>query len=223
MNSIHNSKRDVIPLVMWIILFSGIVVLSIIRLIHLNDVSGYPVRLDALFIGLYLSWMLIELKITRRDVIAEDKTTADCMTCQFYGAGQALTILSALWFSGAWRSLNIIHLLGIGLFLTGVLYRLWAIRTLGRFYSHRVRTQSRHRIVVIGPYRFTRHPAYAGMIVANVGIAIYFFNQVTLGVLLILLVPAILLRIFIEEKTLFKIEGYAQYAENRKRLFPGVW
>jgi hypothetical protein len=34
---------------------------------------------------------------------------------------------------------------------------------------------------------------------------------------------SILLRMFIEEKTLFKIEGYADYSENRKRRISLIW
>jgi protein-S-isoprenylcysteine O-methyltransferase Ste14 len=74
-----------------------------------------------------------------------------------------------------------------------------------------------------GPYRFTRHPAYAGMIIANAGISIYFFNWVTICIFLLLLLPAIFMRIVFEERTLFGIEGYAEFAKRRKRLFPVIW
>jgi protein-S-isoprenylcysteine O-methyltransferase Ste14 len=61
------------------------------------------------------------------------------------------------------------------------------------------------------------------MIIANAGISLYFFNWVTIIVFFFILLPAILLRIFIEEKTLLGIRGYAEYARKRKRLFPAVW
>jgi protein-S-isoprenylcysteine O-methyltransferase Ste14 len=118
---------------------------------------------------------------------------------------------------------EVAYFVGISIFLFGVCYRLWAIRTLGQYYSHRVRTAAQHQIVAFGPYRFTRHSAYAGMIIANAGICIYFFNWVTIRVFLFMLVPAILLRIVIEERTLFGIEGYSEFAKKRKRLFPAVW
>jgi protein-S-isoprenylcysteine O-methyltransferase Ste14 len=111
----------------------------------------------------------------------------------------------------------------MGTSLAGGCYRLWAIRTLGQYYSHKVQTVAQHQIVASGPYRFTRHPAYAGMIIANAGISLYFLNWVTVGVFLLILVPAILLRIRTEERTLFGIEGYAEFARTRKRLFPAVW
>ena len=131
--------------------------------------------------------------------------------------------MTALWFPSVWRIPNVAHFIGMGFFLSGGCYRLWAIRTLGQFYSHKVQIVTHHRIVVSGPYRFTRHPAYAGMIVAHAGICIYFFNWVTLIVFLFMLVPAIILRIIIEEKTLFGIRGYSEFAEKRKRLFPALW
>ena len=61
------------------------------------------------------------------------------------------------------------------------------------------------------------------MIIANAGISIYFFNWVTLCVFLFILVPAIVLRIVIEERTLLGIDGYSEFAKKLKRLFPAVW
>ena len=216
--------KDLTPLIMWFILFFGVIVLAVIRLYRIfDDWQGYPAYLDIIFICLYLTWMIIELRVTKKDVNTKGKKTSDSMTCQLYGFGQALTFLTALWFPSVWRIPNVAHFVGLSIFLFGGMYRLWAIQTLGRYYSHRVRTVSQHQIVVSGPYRFTRHPAYAGMIIANAGIAIYFLNWATICVFLLILLPAIFLRIVIEEKTLFRIEGYPEFAKKRKRLFPAIW
>ena len=139
-----------------------------------SDCVRFILALDIIFIILYLLWMTIELRVTKKDVNTEGKKVSDFMTCQLYGFGQALTLLTALWFQSVWQVLNVAHFVGLSLFMFGGLYRLWAISTLGRYYSHRVRTLSQHQIVASGPYRFTRHPAYAGMIIANAGISIYF-------------------------------------------------
>ena len=216
--------KDFTPLIMWFILFFGVIVLAVIRLYRtFDDWQGYPTYLDIIFICLYLTWMIIELRVTKKDVNTEGIKTSDSMTCQLYGLGQALTFLTALWFPSVWQAPNVAHFVGLSIFLLGGMYRLWAIQTLGRYYSHRVRTVSQHQIVVSGPYRFTRHPAYAGMIIANAGIAIYFLNWATICVFLFILLPAIFLRIVIEEKTLFGIEGYPEFAKKRKRLFPAIW
>jgi protein-S-isoprenylcysteine O-methyltransferase Ste14 len=217
-------SKDFTPLVMWFCLLTGIIVLAVTRSSRVISVwNEYLVNFDTVITGWYILWMLIELRISQNDVNTEGKKTADFATCQIYGLGQALTILTALWFPSGWRVPNVAHVVGLGIFLFGCCYRFWAIRTLGQFYSHRVRTVAQHQIVVSGPYRLTRHPAYAGMIIANAGISLYFMNLVTIAVFLFILVPAILLRIVIEERTLFGIEGYSEYARNRKRLFPAVW
>jgi protein-S-isoprenylcysteine O-methyltransferase Ste14 len=92
--------------------------------------------------------------------------------------------------------------------------------TLGHYYSHMVREVDNHKIIDSGPYKYIRHPAYAGMIIAHFGIVLFFLNPATLLIFFLMFIPAIILRIFIEEKTLFRIEGYFNYAENRKRLIP---
>lgn len=209
---------------MWLLLLTGILALAFFRSGRAESVwSGRFCNGDAVFIGLYILWMIVELRVTRKDISAEGQTISDGATCQLYGTSQALTFLSALWFPSVWRAPNAAHIVGLCIFVLGGCYRQWAVRTLGRFYSHRVRATAQHRIVATGPYRFTRHPAYAGMIVANAGICVFFFNWVTICVFVFLLLPAILLRIVVEEKTLFGIDGYAEFAKKRKRLFPAIW
>jgi len=213
-----------LTLKMSLVLFLGIVALAWARQWRAASIwNDYPVNPDNVFVGLYILWLLVETPVAGRDADAEGKKTSDSATCLVYGTAQALTFLSALWFPSAWQAPGIVHFFGMGLFVAGVCCRLWAIRTLGKFYSHLVRTTARHTIVDSGPYRFVRHPAYAGMIIANTGICITFLNAVTSCIFLFALVPAILLRIRIEERVLFAIEGYSDFAENRKRLFPGIW
>jgi protein-S-isoprenylcysteine O-methyltransferase Ste14 len=217
-------RKDLTPAIMSFLLLLAIVALAIVRQSRIPNLRvEYPVSLDTVFVGLYALWILVETPVAKRDLSTEGKTTSDFATCQVYAFGQAFTFLSALWFPSVWRAPNAAHLAGLIIFLAGVCYRLWAIWTLGHFYSHRVRTLSRHRIVSSGPYRFTRHPAYAGMIILNAGVVIYFLNWVTLSVFLFALVPAIVLRIVIEERVLFGIEGYSDFAKRRNRLFPWVW
>jgi protein-S-isoprenylcysteine O-methyltransferase Ste14 len=217
-------RHDITPMIMWVCLLAGILTLSFFRLKRTTGIwNEYAVNFDIVFIGLYIIWMLAELNISKNDIHTEGKETSDFATCQIYGFGQALVFLTALWFSSIWETPNIAHAAGICFFLAGIGYRLWAIHTLGMFYSHRVRIIEQHQVMVSGPYRFTRHPAYAGMIIANAGVAIYFFNPKTICVFLFIFLPAVILRIIIEEKTLMKIDGYPEFAKKRKRLIPLIW
>jgi protein-S-isoprenylcysteine O-methyltransferase Ste14 len=218
------NRKDFTPAVMSVLLFLGIIILALTRYLRIPSIwIECPVNFDTVFAGLYVLWLLVETPVSKKDVNTEGKRTLDFATCQIYGFGQAFTFLSALWFPSVWHAPNIAHFAGISLFLLGVCCRLWAIRTLGQFYSHRIRTVTQHRIVDSGPYLFTRHPAYAGMIIANAGVAIYFLNWVTLCAFFFAFLPAIVLRIVIEERMLFGIEGYSDFAKERKRLFPGIW
>lgn len=218
------NRKDFTPAILSLLLVMGVLILAAVRPFRMPGLRvACTVNLDIVFVGLYLLWLAVETPIARRDVSTEGKQTSDSATCQLYASAQALTFLSALWSPPIWQAPNVAHFLGMGLSLLGVACRLWAIRTLGGFYSHRVRTVTEHRIVASGPYHLIRHPAYAGMIVANVGVSLYFLNGVTLCLFLFALIPAIVLRIVIEERMLFGIDGYADYAKNRKRLLPGIW
>jgi len=217
-------SKDYTPLVMWFSLWTAIIVLGIFRSSAQRGVwKTGPIDFDFVFIGLYLVWMLAELRVTGRDVIVEGKKTTDHGTCLLYGSGHAMTIATALWFPSLWTAPGVVHIIAIGVFILAGCYRLWAVYTLGRYYSHKVRIVARHKIVASGPYQFTRHPAYAGMLFAHVGVCLYFLNWATLCIFLFVLVPAIVRRILIEEGVLFRLDGYGEYAKNRKRLIPCVW
>jgi protein-S-isoprenylcysteine O-methyltransferase Ste14 len=114
-----------------------------------------------------------------------------------------------------------------GLLLCGLGYGvlLWALAS-NNFFSQVVRIQSERGHVVVrdGPYRFVRHPAYAGMIVFEFAMA------ALLGSGWALLASAgcallIVLRTALEDRSLqAELTGYADYARQvRYRLVPGIW
>jgi|WetSurMetagenome_2_1015567.scaffolds.fasta_scaffold349491_1 protein-S-isoprenylcysteine O-methyltransferase Ste14 len=214
--------RNATPLILSMLLIALICLLSLCRITHQNIWINSITNFDIIFASVYLAWILIESKVSKEELNKGNKTS-DYGTCELYAIGQAAVFLSALWFTSVWKFPNLFHFMGFTIFLVGIAYRLWAIKTLGKHYSHIVREIDAHKIVESGPYRHIRHPAYAGMILANLGIVIYFFNITTLILFCLILIPAIILRIIIEEKTLFRIDGYVKFAQNRKRLIPGVW
>lgn len=79
------------------------------------------------------------------------------------------------------------------------------------------------RIVVRGPYRLIRHPAYLGeltMVLACWAAGPSAFRLVPLALAL----PLVVWRIRAEERTLAESMDYAAYADRvRWRLVPGVW
>jgi len=110
-------------------------------------------------------------------------------------------------------------------FVAGYGFGLWAMRT-NPFFTTVVRIQNErgHRVVDQGPYRWIRHPGYAGALVAHLALpvalgALWGLVPVVLGALLLAL------RIVREERTLRGgLAGYPAYASRvRWRLVPGVW
>lgn len=213
--------RNVTPIILAAVLIVLICILMFIRMKDWSIGEGF-INFDVIFVLVYLVWIIIESKASKAEVSNGNKT-ADYGTCEIYAIGQAAVILSALWLTSVDDSPSIFQVMGFIIFLAGIAFRLWAVKTLGKIYSHMVRKVDEHEIIDSGPYRYIRHPAYAGMILANLGIVIFFFNEVTLLVFLLVLLPAIIFRILIEEKTLFKIKTYVSYAQDRSRLIPGIW
>jgi protein-S-isoprenylcysteine O-methyltransferase Ste14 len=81
-----------------------------------------------------------------------------------------------------------------------------------------------HKVITTGIYSYVRHPWYVGLIFwfFSVPLALgSLYSLIPAGVLTILLV----MRIFIEEKTLRKeLPGYEEYCEKVKyRIIPYTW
>ena len=99
-----------------------------------------------------------------------------------------------------------------------------SIRELGRFYSHRVRLTAGQSVVETGPYRYIRHPAYTGMLLAHVGFVVLFFHWLSLAALVLVFLPAVVLRVHIEEHALARsMAGYVEFCRGRRRLIPRIW
>ena len=69
-----------------------------------------------------------------------------------------------------------------------------------------------------------RHPSYAGLLIAFVGLAIYFGTWVGIAVMMAPITLALLYRIHVEEEALGVALGarYEAYRARTKRLIPGV-
>ena len=95
-----------------------------------------------------------------------------------------------------------------------------------RFFSGMVRIQTDrgHQVVTSGPYRWMRHPGYAGALLTYLATPFFLDSRWTfLPVTFIMIV--LVIRTRLEDKVLQdELTGYRDYAERvRYRLLPGVW
>ena len=58
------------------------------------------------------------------------------------------------------------------LIAAGLGFSVWARQHLGRNWSGTVQVKQDHQLICDGPYRFVRHPIYAGLVVALLGTAL---------------------------------------------------
>ncbi len=114
---------------------------------------------------------------------------------------------------------------GLALFILGLALTMWAYRTLGRLFSLIVQVQTDHRVVDTGPYRFVRHPGYAGVLLGFLGLGLALQSWAALLVMAVATPAALAYRLRVEEQFLITELGdeYVRYARRTKRLIPYVW
>ncbi len=114
---------------------------------------------------------------------------------------------------------------GIAVIVVGAALRLWAITTLGRWFTYDVRVTEGQPVVQSGPYRWVRHPSYTGVLLVLYGVGLTFGNWLALLCIVVLPTIGLVGRIRVEEAALLSRIGepYQRYSQGRPRLFPGIW
>lgn len=114
---------------------------------------------------------------------------------------------------------------GFAITFAGLVLRLWAIRTLGEFFTSTVMVGAGQHVVDHGPYRLVRHPSYTGTILTCLGVSVALASEAGALLVVALVVPAYMYRIHIEERTLVAGlgEAYRAYRAHTWRLIPFVF
>ncbi len=129
-----------------------------------------------------------------------------------------LSPLEFLYLRASGAAADWMEIAGICLTLLGGLTYLWARRS-------RREQPAGQPLRPAGPYRFLRHPAYAGFLVTGLGLVLGYTSLWGCAALLLILLPAVLWRVHVEERLLLAYLGpqFGEYASKTKRLIPGVW
>jgi protein-S-isoprenylcysteine O-methyltransferase Ste14 len=174
-------------------------------------------------------WLVAELammaRTNRGETASRDATTFALTAVTLSGivlavvaANQAddLTLPGAGWWPLA---------AGLTLVVAGFALRVWAVRTLGRFFKYRVVVQEGHEVVASGPYARIRHPSYTGMIICSAGVGLALGNWLAIIAAAAPTLIGFTLRLLSEERVLVRELGepYRAYMARTRRLIPGVW
>lgn len=135
-----------------------------------------------------------------------------------------LFLLAGLDHRFAWSHMPAsVALAGDGLVLLGWL-AIFCVFKANTFSSATIEMAPDQKVISTGPYALVRHPMYAGGLVMFLGIPIALGSWWGLAIVAVM-VPALLWRLFDEERFLAKnLPGYAEYQQRQRyRLIPRIW
>jgi protein-S-isoprenylcysteine O-methyltransferase Ste14 len=192
-------------------------------LFNTNLVAG------VIYWGTLAGWYFVEARQAGRS--REDAKAGDAGSQRVIRYTLRGGILAAIFFS--WRvpaarihaSPLTIFLIAMPIIWAGMGLRYWAFVTLGAYFTFTVMTSDDQAVVTNGPYRFLRHPSYAGGLLILAGIGLALGNWLSLAANIVLPLIGLLNRVRVEEDALRTSLGerYAAFAAGRKRLIPFVW
>ena len=100
-----------------------------------------------------------------------------------------------------------------------------AIAALGKFWSLHVEIRENHEFVQTGPFRFVRHPVYFSMVLELASFGLICSAWWMLIIIPIAFIPALIMRLRLEEPALVEKFGdaYREYQRRVPMLIPYQW
>jgi protein-S-isoprenylcysteine O-methyltransferase Ste14 len=175
------------------------------------------------------AWALVEVGVRVREIIqGRGRAARDRGTRVLIAVTLGAAIVAALAARSVAPGLRMpapLRIAGDAVMWLGLALRVWAIAALGSGFRTTVEVEPGQAVVSSGPYRWIRHPSYAGLLLIVVGLGAAVGNWVSLAACVVLPVPAIVWRIQVEEAELDRVLGqaYRAYRSHRARLIPRLW
>ena len=175
-----------------------------------------------------LLWVIAEIRLARNSRPNHKTIVSGERRSQWLLWLSVLAGLSfALWFKQlAWLPIPIRYLprqlLAMLLFASGLSLRYWAIWKLGRFFTTHVTIQRQHKLITNGPYRWVRHPAYTGLLLALAAAGLAMGDVMAVACTSLPTFLAFNSRIELEERMLKQkfAEAYIEYSQSTWKLVP---
>jgi protein-S-isoprenylcysteine O-methyltransferase Ste14 len=113
---------------------------------------------------------------------------------------------------------------GILLMVFGSLLRRLCWKTLGEYFTGDVKAREGQPVIMIGPYRWVRHPSYTAGMMMNIGVGFALTNWISVAVILLTTIVGYIYRVRVEERALLLELGapYAEYMRTHKRFVPYI-
>ncbi len=195
---------------------------------HVYATAAAPPAARGLLFATAAVWLFFELRQatnSRADAVRHDRGSRLVLRFAVL-VGVVLTVALPRWVPGATiRPVALVVWIGLVLVWCGVALRIWSFRTLGRYFTFTVQTSDDQPVITSGPYRVLRHPGYAGIVLAVIGLGLFTRNYLSLVALTVAVTCGLVYRIQVEEQALVAALGekYRRYAESHRRLVPFIW
>jgi protein-S-isoprenylcysteine O-methyltransferase len=165
---------------------------------------------------------LFLMKRSKANVVSKDRQSLK-LNWILGSAGFGLAMFCAVCLPALafpWR--EPVEMSGICLSVLGLALRWHAIIYLGRFFTVNVAIVADQRVIDSGPYRFIRHPSYAGSLLVVLGLGLCIGNIASLLIMMVCSLAGCLRRIRVEEEALLEAFGgqYRAYLQRTRRLIP---
>lgn len=198
---------------------------------HTTLIAHHPLLATLFWLSFYGWFFFFETWVSARDKRAKvtelhtDARSATFLLVMFY-VGIGLSFIAAFLlpqFTLPHRMYFFVG--GIMLIWGGVAFRYWSIKTLGKYFRTLVLIQDDHRLISDGPYRYLRHPAYAGTLVSVLGVGLALGNSIGVSLMVLCALFGYVRRIYVEEAALKRRfrEKYDAYHARTWHLIPFVW
>lgn len=173
-------------------------------------------------------WFVLELSLLVRDLVRRrpaqrrDRGTRLLVSVSLPGA------ILVGWLVRAWApelsvpAPQMFAAVGLAVMWIGLAVRIWAILTLGAWFSTFLHVKADQELVTFGPYRWVRHPSYTGLLLICVGLGAGTGNWLSLLICAVVPTLGLLPRISTEESELAEALGepYRRYQSSTRRLLP---
>jgi protein-S-isoprenylcysteine O-methyltransferase Ste14 len=178
----------------------------------------------------WITWLVSEILLNRlMRSGANDKKGQDKGSIVFIWILIVLSISSGIILAVKTRApigdRVVIPYIGLVTIIAGMVLRLVAVRTLGRFFTVDVTIRQEHHVIRSGVYSMLRHPSYSGTLLSFIGLGLSLNNWLSLITVTMIMAVALLYRISIEERILEDQFGadYLEYKKKTYRLIPWIY
>jgi protein-S-isoprenylcysteine O-methyltransferase len=185
---------------------------------------------DAIFVATYAAWLVFEV------VAGKSRKSSDPTKARDRGSFRFLigmiwlgTFLEFSFCFGFQRAAipwmrTALFFIGIALMWSGIAFRYYAMRVLGRYFTYDVAVHGGQTVIEAGPYRYIRHPSYTGAMITLIGLGLALGNWAGMLALTICGLIGYAYRIHVEESALVAALGepYTEYMARTRRLVPFV-